>query len=139
MELSDSDSDADAIYDKRTRDSAVGGGSPAKKQNVDGNSPSSVVLPPGFLDPLPQPPATGQACKQFWKAGDYEGFPYGNWDSLTGLISCFLSRHSVLAFVFLVSSLAFLQFLGIVTSLFFGGSCDEVASIELLGDVFKAL
>ncbi|KAJ8435668.1 hypothetical protein Cgig2_014249 [Carnegiea gigantea] len=83
IELSDSHSDADAIYDKRTRDSGVGGGSPAKKQNVDGNGPSSVVLPPGFLDPLPQPPATGQACKQFWKAGDYEGFPYGNWDSLT--------------------------------------------------------
>uniref|UniRef100_A0A7C8ZZD4 Uncharacterized protein n=1 Tax=Opuntia streptacantha TaxID=393608 RepID=A0A7C8ZZD4_OPUST len=86
IELSDSDSDADAdaISAKRTRDSFVNGGFPAKKQNVDGNGASPVVFPPGFLDPLPQPPAIGQACKQFWKAGDFEGSPYRNCDSQTG-------------------------------------------------------
>lgn len=28
--------------------------------------------------------ANGSACKQFWKAGDYEGAPCSNWDSSSG-------------------------------------------------------
>ncbi|PIA41979.1 hypothetical protein AQUCO_02100071v1, partial [Aquilegia coerulea] len=65
------------------------GGSKAKKRKIDS---SGVVLPPGFLDPLPPmevipicqvPPMNSDTdhqtslvvksgCKQFWKAGDYE-------------------------------------------------------------------
>lgn len=29
--------------------------------------------------------ANGSACKQFWKAGDYEGAPCSNWDSSSGM------------------------------------------------------
>lgn len=55
-----------------------------------------VVLPVGFLEPLPAleryPVATREKavsvglenCKQFWKAGDYEGAPSGDWDFSTG-------------------------------------------------------
>ncbi|XP_058093063.1 protein MICRORCHIDIA 7-like [Magnolia sinica] len=85
---SDSDSDdddldgPDSAY-KRSRVSDGEEGGPYKKQKFDD-------LPLGFLDPLPSdedlplleaepisraPPAVAQACKQFWKAGDYEGDP----------------------------------------------------------------
>ncbi|KAL2459613.1 protein MICRORCHIDIA 7-like [Forsythia ovata] len=61
------------------------------------------VLPVGFLDPLPgkeqvsreseaalalpAPPRRNDVvvsgCKQFWKAGDYDGAPSGDWESTT--------------------------------------------------------
>ena len=67
----------------------------------------AVVLPVGFLDPLPPnnaplllpavsrpQPANGMAnlnesanfgsSKQFWKAGDYDGEPHGDWDTSSG-------------------------------------------------------
>lgn len=68
-----------------------------------------VVLPLGFLPPaapdethaieVSLPPsdeaatiqetritnANASACKQFWKAGDYEGAPCSNWDSSSGM------------------------------------------------------
>ncbi|KAJ0112603.1 hypothetical protein Patl1_01272 [Pistacia atlantica] len=55
-----------------------------------------VALPLGFAEPLqmsePRREAaidtavrTGlQSCKQFWKAGDYEGAPSGDWDFFSG-------------------------------------------------------
>lgn len=60
-----------------------------------------VVLPVGFLDPLPAlmlpesdvagdrresslKVSVAQSCKQFWKAGDYEGAPCGDWTSSSG-------------------------------------------------------
>ncbi|GFZ17346.1 hypothetical protein Acr_26g0006160 [Actinidia rufa] len=70
-----------------------------------------MVLPLGFLDPLPPKyaaspsplllpavsrpqPANGKgnlngrvnfgSSKQFWKAGDYEGAPHGDWDASSG-------------------------------------------------------
>ncbi|KAL9994758.1 putative histidine kinase/HSP90-like ATPase superfamily, morc, S5 domain 2 [Helianthus debilis subsp. tardiflorus] len=42
-----------------------------------------VVLPGGFLDPLP-PKYAAQKCKNFWKAGDFEQGYDGNWDTLSG-------------------------------------------------------
>ncbi|XP_058093103.1 protein MICRORCHIDIA 7-like [Magnolia sinica] len=85
---SDSDSDDDDLDGPDSaykRSSVLDGeeGGPYKKQKFDD-------LPLGFLDPLPSdedlplleaepisrtPPAAAQACKQFWKAGDYEGDP----------------------------------------------------------------
>ena len=94
IELSDSDDDDHAGVQNRVRDSDDTG-TPAKKQKLNG---APVSIPPGFLDPLPPlpessfllppsksaPAASGQTCKQFWKAGDYEGAPCANWDSHTG-------------------------------------------------------
>ncbi|KAF8005828.1 hypothetical protein BT93_K0187 [Corymbia citriodora subsp. variegata] len=68
---------------------------PSKKRKL------GVVIPEGFLQPLPPlppPPPTpaapepaarqlsqaGASAKQFWKAGDYEGCPGGDWDSYSG-------------------------------------------------------
>ncbi|TQD75230.1 hypothetical protein C1H46_039239 [Malus baccata] len=94
---SSSDSDSD--------DSAVGGGGASgvltKKRKLDG---MGVGFPVGFLSPLP-PEEVGRLLpgpdaavarreergvmsrshfKQFWKAGDYEGSPCGDWDSSAG-------------------------------------------------------
>nr|DAD34167.1 TPA_asm: hypothetical protein HUJ06_004807 [Nelumbo nucifera] len=80
---SDDDSDDDSVLVKRSRDSNGVDGDSSKKQKFD------VVLPLGFLDPLPpeepvpmretvtppQPQGVASSCKQFWKAGDYEGAP----------------------------------------------------------------
>ncbi|CAA7038987.1 unnamed protein product [Microthlaspi erraticum] len=94
---------------KRARDSAFGGSSEvdtnhAKKLNVD---ELAVVLPEGsgqsippadgthaipadpcnvFRPTPPQPPPSSRtgSCKQFWKAGDYEGVSDGNWDITSG-------------------------------------------------------
>ncbi|KAF5732235.1 putative zinc finger protein [Tripterygium wilfordii] len=67
----------------------------SKKRKLD---ELGVELPVGFLAPLP-PLATpvgrqstgneglaviGQSCKQFWKAGDYEGAPCGDWEFGSG-------------------------------------------------------
>ncbi|CAO2818298.1 unnamed protein product [Amaranthus hypochondriacus] len=81
IELSDTDDDEDEDYFR------------AKKQKFNGS------IPPGFLDPIPPlpdsslllpPPSSSTATasvpgsKQFWKAGDYEGAPCGNWENYTG-------------------------------------------------------
>ncbi|KVH98126.1 hypothetical protein Ccrd_023660 [Cynara cardunculus var. scolymus] len=58
-----------------------------RKKGADG-----VVLPAGFLDPLPRKDAALQhakgnnvsndrSCKQFWKAGDFEGCSGGDWNT----------------------------------------------------------
>ncbi|GMH31500.1 hypothetical protein Nepgr_033343 [Nepenthes gracilis] len=93
----DSGSDCDdAVLGKLYRVSATGSSS-SKKQSLDR---SGVVLPAGFLDPIlpespspsspavnvakkPQSAARVQTCKQFWKAGDYEGGPCSEWESKT--------------------------------------------------------
>lgn len=91
---SDSDSSSDdttEINTKRFRASSKGL-PPKKKKKL-----SDVVLPKGFLDPLPHklPPkengdsskndgSGSKGCKQFWKAGDFEGVKNADWDSYTG-------------------------------------------------------
>nr|DAD30486.1 TPA_asm: hypothetical protein HUJ06_009337 [Nelumbo nucifera] len=91
IELSSTDSDSDSgdsdgesLFGKRSRSSNGVDGSSSKKQKLDG---MGVILPLGFLDPLPpeealplsEPVSKSQSavvvasCKQFWKAGDYEG------------------------------------------------------------------
>ncbi|KAK1435724.1 hypothetical protein QVD17_01491 [Tagetes erecta] len=57
-------------------------------------SRNDVVLPPGFLDPLPpkdlqsrvvdQTGAKPQSCKNFWKAGDFDEVADGNWETCSG-------------------------------------------------------
>ncbi|KAA8540660.1 hypothetical protein F0562_024421 [Nyssa sinensis] len=101
--FSSSDEDVLGINGKRSRvPNGVDGGSSKKKKKL---SELGVVLPVGFLDPLPReeaalPPvvpspqstpnvngnasANFQSCKQFWKAGDYEGAPGGVWDNSSG-------------------------------------------------------
>uniref|UniRef100_A0A5B6Z600 Morc S5 domain-containing protein n=1 Tax=Davidia involucrata TaxID=16924 RepID=A0A5B6Z600_DAVIN len=118
IDLSSSDSDSDdssssssddddvlGINGKRSRGpDGVDGGLLKKKKKLDA---LGVVLPVGFLDPLPpkeavRPPlpvvsnpqstpnangnavANFQSCKQFWRAGDYEGTPGGGWDNSSG-------------------------------------------------------
>ncbi|KAL6280855.1 hypothetical protein ACE6H2_017736 [Prunus campanulata] len=104
IDLSTSSSSSSSSGESDSDDSDdVGGvsGGLAKKRKLDG---MGVVLPVGFLSPLPPegvapmlpgPEAavtrvenTGvvsqPSCKQFWKAGDYEGAPCGNWDSTAG-------------------------------------------------------
>ncbi|KAK3406497.1 hypothetical protein EUGRSUZ_K02700 [Eucalyptus grandis] len=85
-----------------------GSSSSSSGESDDDEGPSKkrkrgVVLPEGFLQPLPplpqpespapgpaspralrQLPQAGAAIKQFWKAGDYEGRPGGGWDSYSG-------------------------------------------------------
>ncbi|KAK9277823.1 hypothetical protein L1049_027379 [Liquidambar formosana] len=104
----DDDDDDDVVgrVGKRSRvPSGVDGGL-LKKKKLEA---LGVVVPLGFLDPLPpplppppppqtmpspvvprrhstanadsNPSAVVQGCKQFWKAGDYEGAPCGAWDS----------------------------------------------------------
>ncbi|KAI3773542.1 hypothetical protein L1987_48072 [Smallanthus sonchifolius] len=54
-----------------------------------------VVLPVGFLDPLPSKDATlrreegnrvspERRCKQFWKSGDFDGCSAGDWSASSG-------------------------------------------------------
>lgn len=97
-----------------------------------------VVLPLGFLPPalldethslaVQLPPseeagtgqessepltskANGSACKQFWKAGDYEGAPCGNWDSSSGMSSYHAFSHLVPSFRTLKINLKFSKLL----------------------------
>ncbi|KAF8408455.1 hypothetical protein HHK36_007608 [Tetracentron sinense] len=94
IDLSSSDSDSDdsdfdsAIepFGKRSRGWNGLNGDSWKKQKLDD---LGVVLPLGFLDPLPpvealslpeplphsQSTVVVKGCKQFWKAGDYDGGP----------------------------------------------------------------
>ncbi|XP_009337546.2 protein MICRORCHIDIA 7 isoform X2 [Pyrus x bretschneideri] len=98
-------SDSSSSSDSDSDDSADGGGGAsgglAKKRKLDG---MGVGFPVGFLSPLPPEeverllpgPEAAVArreegrvvsrsnCKQFWKAGDYEGAPCANWDSSAG-------------------------------------------------------
>lgn len=115
---SDSDSESDngnnpnAAVSTGPRVSSTGHGVSRKKRKLD---ELGVVLPVGFLAPLSPAPlalpqsavdvhlsstptapsgngnvsSTGQSSKQFWKAGDYEGAPCGDWDSSSGILSYF--------------------------------------------------
>jgi len=122
---SETELDGNSVVSKRQWDSNGGdGGSEMKKKkkrrrNLDD---LGVVLPLGFLAPLPQPPSSeppteaemavvestesamvnliGQSSKQFWKAGDYEGAPHANWDLSSG--NLLLSLHAIFA-IFLLS------------------------------------
>lgn len=118
IQLSDSDSsisDDEANFAINSGDTAS-----AKRTRVsDGQIPlkrpklEDDILPLGFLDPLPPedppevviaqpisvlpptlPPARAMAmlrnCKQFWKAGDYDGQPIGS-NTLPGKFYLFLS------------------------------------------------
>ncbi|KAK6920478.1 hypothetical protein RJ641_014156 [Dillenia turbinata] len=87
----DSD-DSDDSDEEEVLGSATVDGGPKKKRKL---GDLGVVLPVGFLDPLPskeiplaavpQPPlSVASSCKQFWKAGDYEGAPTGDWDAFSG-------------------------------------------------------
>ncbi|KAF2311529.1 hypothetical protein GH714_024598 [Hevea brasiliensis] len=104
---SDSDSDSDngnngnAGVSTRPRVSSSGNGFSKKKRKLDELgwccqgflaplSPASVALAPSQSADVSLTPTaplgngnvslTGQSCKQFWKAGDYEGAPCGDWD-----------------------------------------------------------
>lgn len=107
---SDSDSDVGELDSVIANAVQSGGGSPTKKRKV---NHSDVVLPIGFLSPLRPPPppssqqpqplltlpppawastsaapfnrtVTLQGCKQFWKAGDYDGSPGTAFEASTG-------------------------------------------------------
>ncbi|KAM7471545.1 hypothetical protein LguiA_009728 [Lonicera macranthoides] len=89
---SEEDDDVVRVNGKRSRVSNDGVPSKNKTKKKKKMSDLSVVLPAGFLDPLPAkvPPAAnvdgigiGGGCKQFWKAGDFEGTTGGNWDMST--------------------------------------------------------
>ncbi|CAI8619335.1 unnamed protein product [Vicia faba] len=101
---SDSDSDSDSVGDLETLVASVvqSAESPSKKRKV---NDKVAILPAGFLSPLPAPsqnailslPApewastsnrlnrnvayTLKGCKQFWKAGDYDGSPGRGFES----------------------------------------------------------
>ncbi|KAF5730974.1 putative zinc finger protein [Tripterygium wilfordii] len=97
-----SSSDSDSVSDSDNSDgegrgaivssNGVGVEGPASKKRNLGDL--GVELPVGFLAPLPpverQSTANaglaviGQSCKQFWKAGDYEGAPSGDWEFGSG-------------------------------------------------------
>ncbi|KAL9329875.1 hypothetical protein ACSQ67_004878 [Phaseolus vulgaris] len=105
---SDSDSENDLDLDSVVASTLRNGGKPSKKRKT---SDAGVVLPAGFLSPLPPAPesppepllalpapewasnsASGSnvymrpgvnSSKQFWKAGDYDGAPSGGSASST--------------------------------------------------------
>ncbi|QCD84991.1 protein MICRORCHIDIA 7 [Vigna unguiculata] len=107
LSSSDSDSESDIDLDDVVASALQDGGSPSKKPKTD----SGAVLPVGFLSPLPPAPASPPAsllalpapewasisaslskdysgpgvnsCKQFWKAGDYDGAVCGGSGSST--------------------------------------------------------
>jgi hypothetical protein len=117
---SESEMDGNSVISKRPRGSSgVNGGTEKKKRRKRKRNfeDLGVVLPLGFLAPLPQPPSSeppteaemavvestestvvnliGQSSKQFWKAGDYEGAPHANWDLSSG--NLLLSLHAIFA------------------------------------------
>ncbi|XP_027340218.1 protein MICRORCHIDIA 7-like [Abrus precatorius] len=108
LSSSSSDSDSEGDFDSEIAglvERAASGESPWKKRKTE--DVGGVVLPVGFLSPLPpappQPAAEDavlslpapewasnsalrlsvQSCKQFWKAGDYDGAPSGLSESST--------------------------------------------------------
>ncbi|XP_057459363.1 protein MICRORCHIDIA 7 [Actinidia eriantha] len=107
---SDGDGSVLGTNGKRSRVSSWTGGGLSNKMRKTMEE-LAVVLPVGFLDPLPPKnaaspsllmlpavsrpqPANGKAnlngsanfgsSKQFWKAGDYDGEPHGDWDTSAG-------------------------------------------------------
>ncbi|KAK3183192.1 hypothetical protein Dsin_030478 [Dipteronia sinensis] len=110
IQLSSSSSSSDSSSGSSDSDSDDDGQNGAVKRRMDASASTEkrktkrqkpdnfeVVLPVGFLDPLTvQEPlrevvtntatsvARLQSCKQFWKAGDYEGAPSGDWDFSSG-------------------------------------------------------
>ena len=111
IHLSSSDSDSDDSTSSSDDDGgvlAITGKRPrvsSKKRRKKEKKDFRAALPVGFLDPLPPknaplqllaPPKPQSAsaakantsfdtCKQFWKAGDYEGAICGDWDTSTGM------------------------------------------------------
>lgn len=113
IDLSSSDSDSDSSSSDDDS-SAAGRGNNARKKRRKTAEDFNALLPLGFLDPLPSkqaavpvpvplassPPPSERLClefpsarinavvetsvKQFWKAGDYEGAPGGDWDYSNG-------------------------------------------------------
>lgn len=97
---------------KRPRGSSASDMNNAKKPTAD---ELKFVLPEGFGQPIPPPPhvshtipadpcnvftteaSSGRvgSCKQFWKAGDYEGAPGGNWDLSSGKTKFSYSNSTV--------------------------------------------
>ena len=55
------------------------------------------VLPEGFGPSITTEAPSGRvgSCKQFWKAGDYEGAPGGNWDLSSGKTKFSYSNSTV--------------------------------------------
>ena len=97
---SDSDSDSDDAVSVENGDGGDGGFVLKKRRKM---NEVGVVLPVGFLNPitplmLPESNvaavdrpessskvvSSSQGCKQFWKAGDYEGASGGDWVSSSG-------------------------------------------------------
>ncbi|XP_076883457.1 protein MICRORCHIDIA 7-like [Bidens hawaiensis] len=78
IDLDSSDDDSPSFSGNAKRSRVLSGDVNNNKRKKSGDP---VVLPVGFLDPLPQtvPRVNGnrvvpeQSCKQFWKAGDFDG------------------------------------------------------------------
>lgn len=94
---SSSSSDSDSGSDSGEDAGGVGieNGRDPKKRKLNG---LDVVLPPGFLAPLPPknpvpvaevPLSVRGPTRQFWKAGDFDGAPGGDWDLSAGIL-CFI-------------------------------------------------
>lgn len=127
---SETELDGNSVVSKRRRDSNGGdGGFETKRRRRRRNLDDlGVVLPLGFLAPLPLPPSSeppteaemavvestdstivsliGQGSKQFWKAGDYEGAPHANWDLSSG--NLLLCLHAIFAVFLLLYNEEFL-------------------------------
>ncbi|GFQ00522.1 morc family cw-type zinc finger protein 4 [Phtheirospermum japonicum] len=139
IELSSSDSSS-------SDDDDDGGDNNARKKSKTTAEDFNAVLPVGFLDPLPfkqtpsslprnerlrlefpsakADPVVGASSKQFWKAGDYEGAPGGDWDTSNGevLFIYFSSSHACL-FLFLNFLFIFLGVYGCGSSRRFSFFC----------------
>ncbi|XP_071701919.1 protein MICRORCHIDIA 7-like [Rutidosis leptorrhynchoides] len=77
--------------DSSDDDSSGSGTGKYSVNNKKMKSSNDVVLPDGFLDPLPPKKDGARAarvvngsCKQFWKAGDFDQGSGGNWDTPPG-------------------------------------------------------
>lgn len=124
----DEDDDFVRVNGKRSRVS--NDGVPSKNNNKKKKKLSdlSVVLPAGFLDPLPAkvPPAAletqsaanvngigigggGEGCKQFWKAGDFEGTTGGDWDMSTGKCNVMHVKLNTLSYMVILNSVSSLR------------------------------
>ncbi|KAK3013847.1 hypothetical protein RJ639_010195, partial [Escallonia herrerae] len=121
IDLDSTDSDSDNSSSSDDDDATGGAGKRSRASNGDGEGGArkrkrldelGVILPVGFLDPLPpkdaapQPLPEGksaengdgkdvavQRCKQFWKAGDFDA-KSGNWDASLGNVIHNLVSHS---------------------------------------------
>lgn len=135
---SSSSSDSDSGDDL---DELVGGGFAfqgdgrvAKKRKL-GEVEEEVVLPLGFLaslppeDPVPisaevaEVPAAvsmslgvrEQSCKQFWKAGNYEGASSADWEVYSGAdFFCILTRYYIFGLVFRLDWVTILLISGLI-------------------------